>query len=160
MSSIKDLNALSQQELALLWGVSTRTIQRLPDADTLRHGAGQGCYYVWGECWNRNPRLLGATVAGDDGSDKARKLRAEADIAEMEAREMAGNLLDRKAAIQGWSSLLGRLKDNLMGYPGRVADRISPEMELAEREDVLKKEIHAVLRDVVALIEKDAEVVE
>jgi hypothetical protein len=37
-----------------------------------------------------------------------------------------------------------------------MADRIEPGMCLAEREDVLKKEIHAVLRNVVAEIEKGA----
>lgn len=157
MPSIKDLNQMSQAELALLWRVSTRTIQRLSENETLRHGSGQGCYYVWEECWDRGPHSLAANVAGDDGSDKARKLRAEADIAEMEALEMAGSLLDRAKAVQGWSALLGRLKDNLLGYPGRVADRLEPGMVLAEREDVLRKEIHAVLRDVVAAIERDAE---
>ncbi len=58
MSGIKDLNKLSQAELAELWGCSTRTIQRLPVDETLRQGSGQGYYYVWEEYRAHMPRPL------------------------------------------------------------------------------------------------------
>ncbi len=77
-------------------------------------------------------------------------------MAEMEARKMAGELLERKPAILAWSAFLGRLKDNLLGYAGRVAPRIEDGMILAEREAVLNKEMHQVLRDVVAEVDRAA----
>ncbi len=156
MSRIKDLNHLSQSELAALWECSTRTIQRLPELPTLRHGQGQDSYYVWSECRAFEMGRLSQREDGESLTDRQRRERAEADMAEMEARQMAGDLLERKPAILAWSAFLGRLKDNLLGYSGRVAPRIEDGMILAEREAVLNKEMHQVLRDVVAEVEKAA----
>lgn len=77
-------------------------------------------------------------------------------MAEMEARKMAGELLERKPTILAWINFLGRLKDNLLGFSGRVAPRLEDGMVLAEREAVLNREMHQVLRDVVAEAEKSA----
>ena len=151
MNHIKDLSHLSQPELALLWGVSVRTIQRLPDADTLRHGEKQGCYYVWDECWDKNPKLKTIIVAsGEDLSDRDRKIRAEADLAEMEAAKEAGQLLDAADVKRTWSDFLGRLKVNLDGLPDRAAPLIEDGMNLAEKAAAVRRELNSIRRDLVA----------
>ena len=154
------LKSLKQIEVAALLDLSERRIQQLHLEGLPRNGTGRNGVYDWAEVKAWYVGYVSPSGASNDESDKARKLRAEADIAEMQAQEMAGNLLNRSEAILAWSAFLGRMKDNLLGYAGRVAPRIEDGMILAEREAVLNKEMHQVLRDVVAEVEKAAAEVE
>lgn len=156
-----DLSALKQADLMALFGVTDRTIQLWHAKGLPRNGEGRGCTYVWKECLPWYVAYVSGSKGGAEaGSDRARREKAEADMAEMEARKMAGELLERKPAILAWINFLGRLKDNLLGYSGRVAPRLEDGMVLAEREAVLNREMHQVLRDVVAETEKSASEVE
>lgn len=150
MSNIRDLDCLSQVELALLWGCSTRTIQRKPECEPLRHGFGQGCYYVWSECRAFEKRQMSQDSSDQPNNDRARKLKAEADMAEMEAAKMAGGLVDAKEAQREMEEALARLKSNLMGFPDRIVPQFEEGGTLAEKLAICRKEMHATLRDIVA----------
>lgn len=148
MNEKMDLNRLTQPQFAALLGRTVRTIQRNPHLEKLRHGSGQGCYYVWSEFWAwLNPNL---SPDGDGGDDRKRKDRADADLAELKRDQVAGSLVDRAGAVRAWGAYLGRLKQNLLGYGGRVAPRLVDGQTLAERQDVLDREMRASLRELVA----------
>ncbi len=156
MPGIKDLNRMTQAELASIWKVSTRTIQRRAECETLRHGAGQGSYYVWDEC---PPSIPGpeSGLSQDDQplTDRQRKDRADADLAEMERDREAENLLDAQDVRRTWEGFLGRLKENLLGLGDRCAPEIQPEHTLAERIAIIRRHVNGSLRDVVAQLRED-----
>lgn len=152
------LKTLKQAEVAALYDVDVKTIQRWHADGFPRHGEGRGQVYVWEECqaWQKarmSPNQDGMT-------DREREQCAKADIAEMEAAEMAGKLLDREKTVSAWIAVLGRMKDNLMGLPERVAPKIEPEMVLAERQAMLRSEMIRALRelaDMEGLLQGEAE---
>lgn len=78
----------------------------------------------------------------------------------MEAAKIAGELLEAKDVAKAWDAFLSRLKVNLDGYPDRVAEALEDGMTLAERIEVLRKEMNAVRQDVVAEAQRAAEVEE
>ena len=145
-----DLNRLSQPLFAALLGVSTRTIQRNPNLERLRHGQGQGCYYVWSEFWTwLNPDLSHAGAA-QDMDDKRRKDKADADIAELRRDQLAGTLVDAQETRAAYCDFLARLRTNLRGLPDRLIPRLEEGDTLQERLSIAKSLVDETLRDVVA----------
>lgn len=160
--SIKEaLPKLKQADLMALFSVTDRTIQRWHDQGLPRHGEGRGCYYVWAEVLPWYLAFMSGSLGGDKGgkslSDKDRKLKGEADIAEMEAAEMAGELLRKKDVQATWVAFLSRLNSAMDGYPDRAADQLADGMGLAERVAVLRKEMNLLRRDIVAEAQRSGE---
>lgn len=150
MPSINDLNQLSQPEFAQLLGVSTRTIQRNPNLEKLRHGAGQGCYYVWSEFWTWLGPDLSQNGDREGSDDKRRKEKAEADIAEMKRDQLAGTLVDAQEVRAAYCDFLARLRTNIRGLPDRLVPRLEEGSTLQERLSLAKELVDELLRDVVA----------
>lgn len=151
MPGIKDITHMTQAELALLWDISTRTIQRNAKWETLRHGSGQGSYYVWAECHKAEKAENDGLSQGEEAlTDRMRKDKADADMAEMDRDQQAGNLLDGSEVRRIWIAFLGRLKDNLLGLADRCAPEIEDGQTLAERIAVMRRHVNRSLRDVVA----------
>lgn len=148
MSDKIDINKLNQAQFARLLGISTRTVQRNPNLERLRHGVNNGCYYVWAEFW----AWLSPDLTQSKGaiSDKDRREKAQADLAEIERDQKSQAVLDVSEVQAEWTAFLGRLRDNLLGLADRCAPDIDPEMTLAERIDVMRRHVRASLRDVVA----------
>jgi len=160
--SIKErLSKLKQSDLMAFFNVSDRTIQRWHDKDLPRHGEGVGCYYVWSEVLPWYVAYVSGLAQGKSGggelSDKDRKLKGEADIAEMEAAEMAGKLVWAKDVRKHLNEFLSRLNASMDGYPDRAAEGLADGMILAERVAVLRKEMNILRRDVVAELQRTAE---
>lgn len=158
-----DFNALKQAELAeMLFSprtggpVDVRTIQRWHADGLPRHGEGRGCTYVWAEVLPWYIRLVSGSSGDVDLDDKARKLKAEADLAEMEARKMAGELLEA-AEVQGvWSDQCARMRAKLLCLPAVAALRLEDGMTVANRETVLRDAVHEALAELVAEEDPDA----
>lgn len=156
---LKDaLKELKQADLCALFAVTDRTIQRWHDEGLPRHGEGRGCFYVWAEVlpWYMK-RMSGSRRGGDDLSDKDRKMRADADLAEMAAAQKAGELVDAQEVRRAWSGFLARLKVALDGLPERSAEKIEDGMNLAEKATAIRRELNAVRRDVVSETERAAQ---
>jgi phage terminase Nu1 subunit (DNA packaging protein) len=153
---------MKQADLVALTGKTDRTIQRWFEHGLPRHGEGRGCYYVWSEFMPWYLAFMsGSLGGGKDGkslSDKDRKLKGEADMAEMEAAEMAGDLVRVKDVRKAWNDFLSRLNSSLDGYPDRTADQLADGMILAERVAVLRKEMNILRRDIVAELQRNTEV--
>lgn len=154
MSVKNELNHLKLADIAALFDVNIRTIQRWVDEGLPRHGEGIGHYYVWSEVrawWE------GRLSPSAEAKDKDRKLAAEADLAEMERDREAGKLMRTDEALRAWGGFLRGLQSNLMGYPDRVAPDIGDGMTLAERREVLRRAMIASLQGAVAEAQKAAE---
>jgi phage terminase Nu1 subunit (DNA packaging protein) len=161
--SIKEaLSKLKQADLMAMFDVTDRTIQRWHDQGLPRHGEGRGCFYVWTEVRPWYLAFMSGSLGGDKSgkslSDKDRKLKGEADIEEMKAAEMAGDLVRVKEVQKVWNDFLSRLNSSLDGYPDRTADQLADGMILAERVAVLRKEMNILRRDIVAEIQRGTEV--
>lgn len=162
MSIKESLSKLKQADLMAMFDKTDRTIQRWHEEGLPRHGEGRGCYYVWSEVLPWYLAFMSGSLGGDKSgkslSDKDRKLKGEADIAEMEAAEMAGELVRVKEVRKVWNDFLSRLNSSLDGYPDRVAEGLADGMILAERVAVLRKEMNLTRRDVVAELQRGIEV--
>jgi phage terminase Nu1 subunit (DNA packaging protein) len=84
------------------------------------------------------------------GQDRGRKLKAEADLAEMEAAEKARSLVDAALAQRVWEDFLSRLKATLRSFPDRIVPLLEEGGTLAERLTIIRREVDQVLRDIVA----------
>lgn len=161
MSIKESLSKLKQADLMAMFDKTDRTIQRWHDEGLPRHGEGRGCYYVWAEVLPWYLAFMSGSLGGDRGgksiSDKDRKLKGEADIEEMKAAEMAGELVRVQEVKKVWNDFLSRLNSSLDGYPDRAAEGLADGMILAERVDVLRKEMNIVRRDIVAEIQRGSE---
>lgn len=152
--SIKDqLNHMKQADIASLFGRDVKTIQRWHDEGLPRHGEGRGTTYVWADVLRWYEARLSQSKAPDD---KDRKLRAEADLAEMDRDLQAGKLMDTAQAQASWGNFLSGLQSNLMGFPDRVAPDLDDGMTLAERREVLRRAMIASLQGVVTEAERNA----
>lgn len=156
-----NLEALTQQELATLLCVDARTVRNAQKEGLPSRGAGKGLSYVWSEVlpwWlDRNLKVaLSGRAAGAPAKEELRalaeserkKAQYEAEMAEMKAKKMKGELLDRAETQKTWSDFLFQLRDSLMGMPGRLAPRVMDCGSLGEVEGVLKDEITRSLGDV------------
>lgn len=152
------LNALKQNDLAALCGVTDKTIRNWDAEGLPGNGKGRGRTYDWHEvlAW-RDARISGSRGGGKDLTDKERKLKAEADLAEMQAAEKAGQLVDAKEVCKAWEPFLSRLKVNLDGVPDKAAEGIEDGMNLAEKAAVIRRELNTVRRDLVAEAERASE---
>jgi len=153
--NIKDqLNNLKLADIAALYDVNIRTVQRWADECLPRHGEGRGHYYVWAEvrAWEK-ARM---SPSGPQ-EDKDRKLAAEADLAEMDRDAQAGKLMETEAALQAWGGFLRGLQSNLMGFPDRVAPDLDDGMTLAERREVLRRAMITSLQGLVTEAQRAAE---
>lgn len=158
--SIKErLSKLKQSDLMAFFNVSDRTIQRWHDKGLPRHGEGVGCTYVWAEVLPWYVAFVSGSGKPEGGplNDKDRKLKGEADIAEMEAAEMAGKLVWAKDVQKHLNEFLSRLNASMDGYPDRAAEGLADGMILAERVAVLRKEMNILRRDIVAELQRNAE---
>ena len=151
------LNALKQNDIAALFGVTDRTIRNWILEGLPGNGEGRGRVYDWPIvlAW-RDDRISGSRGGGPDLSDKERKLKAEADIAEMDSAEQAEQLLDANEVRHSWGEFLARLKTNLDGLPDRVAPLLEDGQNLAERAAAVRRETNAVRRDLVAEMDRGA----
>ena len=147
MPCIKDLNRLSREELALLWGCSTRTINRLPVIETLRHGSGQGSHYVWGECRLHIPGLQSQASSQNPEqlSHGERLKKVKADDAELDLALKQKTLVLASDVVETWSNKLAAMRARLLSIPSTAALRIDPSHTQAQREGIIRKDIYEAL---------------
>lgn len=144
MSGIIDLNRLSQTQVAELWGCSTRTIQRLPELPTLRHGSGQDAYYVWSECRAVRDAHLTQGAGGElSHGDRLKKIKA--DDAELDLALKQGSLADAVKVREVWACECAAMRARLLSIPATAAVKISPSMTQAQREGIIREDIYEAL---------------
>lgn len=133
---------LNQKVLAKLCGVTERTIQNWmkqglpyvkPSPRTVFFDLYKAIPWVRDNVWT--PSL----------DDKGRKLRAEADIAEMQRDNMQGKLLDAEEVKAMWTKDYAYVRGRLLAMSGTLAPQLVDGMTVAERKAVIDDGLYLVL---------------
>jgi phage terminase Nu1 subunit (DNA packaging protein) len=98
--------------------------------------------------------------APDFGVERARLIKAKADLAEMEAEGRRGELLPAEAVETAWTAVLARLRARLLVLPDRLAPLCHEETTIAGVRDQIRKAVREALDEpaatpVVATAEPD-----
>lgn len=142
------LKSIKQIEVAALLGLTERRIQQLYGEGLPRNGEGRGTTHDWYAVlpWHL-ARISGSKPGQEPVTDRARRERAEADLAEMDRDRKAGVLLDAAQVERIWSEQCANMRAKLLSLPAKVAVRIDDGMSLAVREELLRDAIHEALAE-------------
>ena len=83
----------------------------------------------------------------DFNAEKARKTKAEADIAEIEAAKAKGEVVELKDVERGLEYAFAEIKTNLRSVPSRVVGRIVGETEEHKIKEAILDEIDSILNE-------------
>ena len=135
--------------IARLLDLSERRVQQLsregviPKAERGRYdlvGAVRG--YV---AYLRDLAVKAQAGAPDFGVERARLIRAKADLAEMEADGRRGELLPAETVEAAWTAVLARLRARLLVLPDRLAPLCVEETTIAGVRDQIRKAVREAL---------------
>ena len=142
-------NAQPLAVIARLLDLSERRVQQLsregviPKAERGRYdlvGAVRG--YV---AYLRDLAVKAQAGAPDFGVERARLIKAKADLAEMEADGRRGELLPAEAVEAAWIAVLARLRARLLVLPDRLAPLCVEETTIAGVRDQIRKAVREAL---------------
>ncbi|MBM3556075.1 MAG: terminase small subunit, Nu1 [Alphaproteobacteria bacterium] len=97
--------------------------------------------------------------AGDVGAERARLIKAKADLAEMEAGLRRGELLPADDVEEAWIAVLSRLRARLLVLPDRLAPLVHEETSVAGTRESIRRAVAEALEELASLpaIARDAE---
>jgi phage terminase Nu1 subunit (DNA packaging protein) len=130
---------LTQVQVADVLGLTPRRLQQM-DVDGLgppRDERNQYPSAAFGD-WMRKR---------DTASARDRLLEAQADIAEMEAAEKAGELVRRAATTQAWGEQTAAFRARLVNLPQAVAPLVAPHDKVAEVQAEIERHVHQALQE-------------
>ncbi|WP_065383232.1 hypothetical protein [Hyphomonas sp. ND6WE1B] len=105
--------------LASVLGITVRSVHRLAAESVIERKAGR---YDLRKCVRA---YLAHRLDSKPGvADKARKEKANADLLELKAAQMAGKLLDAAEVEREWASVCRDLRAALLALPGRLSARL------------------------------------
>ena len=108
-------------------------------------------------------RAVNADVGSDElGRHRARKLKAEAEQAEMKSGEMRGDLLPKSEVHIAVTASFGRVRSKLLALPSKMAPLTTAAKNTAEAQAMLKDVVHEALSElaatnIVGLLENEGE---
>ena len=141
-----------QQVLSELFSLATPQISQLTTAGILDAApAGRNNLFI---CVNKYVKYLrgkadlrGSGGSGDFADEKARLTNAQADMAEMEAEEMAGLLVRKDAVVQEWQGILMDMKAKLMAIPTKAATLVADEDNPSNCQEILDGLVREALQE-------------
>lgn len=89
--------------------------------------------------------------------DEARRAKAEADKAEMQAAQMAGRLLDADGFLQALTDAAAALGAALDRVPDKLAERLAAQAVAAECHRLISQELQTVREDVAKALQRMAD---
>jgi phage terminase Nu1 subunit (DNA packaging protein) len=144
---------LTIAQFAAIAGLSVRRLQQLEAQSELVTRTQHGGY---------DPAAVGgwlrARIAADFGvsqdgqvfnfeSERARKMKHDADLAEMEAAEKRGELIRADAVQRQWTDILASVRAKLLALPTKLASRTAPPDRLTVVEAEARKIVHEALTE-------------
>lgn len=87
----------------------------------------------------------------DFGTERARLVKAKADLAEMEARQRQGELLPATGVEEAWTEVLGRLRARLLVLPDRLAPLVHEETTIAGARTLIRQGIADALAELASM---------
>ena len=135
---------VKEAELAAMLDVSPRRIRQLSDEGTIvKSGPGE---------YELHASVLGyirKSASGGDGyeADRARKMKADADMAEIEAAKAASKLVESRPIERTWMAAIIGAKTRLMALPARIGPQtvIQPTAQAAT--ELIRKEMMDALAE-------------
>jgi phage terminase Nu1 subunit (DNA packaging protein) len=95
-------------------------------------------------------RSVGQSSRGPEAdyhAEKTRKIRAEADLAEMDASLRKGELLEADDVRRSWRAVIGVIRAHLLGAtPARIAAQVIGRESEQEIKEILRSEIEMAMR--------------
>lgn len=133
--------------IARLLDLSERRVQQLSREGVIPK-AERGQYDLIGSVrgyvrYLRDQATKALAGAPDYAAERARFIRARADLAEMEAEEKRGSVIAAEDVETAWIAVLALLRTRLLALPDRLAPQLHAEESLAGVRDVMR----AVLRE-------------
>lgn len=150
---ITDETEVSSTELATVLGLTVRRVQQLGQdgtTPTVRRGK-----YLLADSVQRYIRFIQDGPADEDAKAVERK-KAEAEaslkaakarVAELEAAELEGKMHRSEDVAAMTEDLIYTIRGALMALPGRLAVDVATASTAAEASDVIRREVHKVMRD-------------
>jgi phage terminase Nu1 subunit (DNA packaging protein) len=137
--------------IAKLLDLSERRVQQLSREGVIPK-ATRGQYDLIGSVrgyvrYLRDQAAKAQAGAPDYASERARFLRARADLAEREAEQKRGSLLAAEDVETAWIAVLARLRTRLLALPDRLAPLVHAETSPAGVRDVIRGAIREALEE-------------
>ena len=73
---------------------------------------------------------------------RARKMKADAQLAEMEVRKAKKDFIATSQVLKGWSEIVGAMKSKLTAIPSIIAPQLSVEAEVGTIRQILSDQIN------------------
>jgi len=137
--------------IAKLLDLSERQVQQLSREGVIPK-ATRGQYDLIGSVrgyvrYLRDQAVSAQAGAPDYAVERARFIRARADLAEMEANERRGSLIAADDAEAAWIAILALLRTRLLSLPDRLAPLVHEQGNLAGTRDLLRATLREALED-------------
>jgi phage terminase Nu1 subunit (DNA packaging protein) len=137
--------------IAKLLDLSERRVQQLSREGVIPK-ATRGQYDLVGSVrgyvrYLRDQAAKAQAGAPDYASERARFIRARADLAEMEAAEKRGAVIPAADVEAAWIAVLARLRTRLLALPDRLAPLVHAEVSPAGVRDTLRGALREALEE-------------
>ena len=144
--------------IAKLLDLSERRVQQLSREGVIPK-AERGQYDLIGSVrgyvrYLRDQALRAQAGAPDYAAERARFIRARADLAEMEAKEKRRSLISADQVEAAWIAVLALLRTRLLALPDRLAPQVFEQSTVGDTPNLIRAAIREVLDD---LAEPDIE---
>jgi len=142
--------------IARLLDLTERRVQQLARDGIIpasaRTGPERGRYDLVGYVrYLRELATRSQTGAADFGVERARLIKAKADLAEMDAAVRRGDLLPAAQVEEAWIAVLARLRARLLVLPDRLAPLVHEESTIAGTRAQIRDAITEALAELASL---------
>ena len=137
--------------IARLLDLSERRVQQLSREGVIPK-AERGQYELIGSVrgyvrYLRDQALKAQAGAPDYAAERARFIRARADLAEMEAEEKRHSLIAAEQIEAAWIAVLALLRTRLLALPDRLAPQLFDQPTVGDTRNLIRAAIREVLDD-------------
>ena len=152
-SKITEKTEVSEAELSIVLGITGRRVRQLVE-DGILHRSGKGRYLLCDSVRlffaEREHSRLDAEDLRLDRERRAADVEiksSRAAIARMEADELRGKMHRAEDVAAMTEDLVYTIRSALIALPGRVAIDVAAVNSSAEASEVIRKEVHKVMRE-------------
>jgi phage terminase Nu1 subunit (DNA packaging protein) len=147
--------------IAKLLDLSERRVQQLSREGVIPK-ATRGQYDLIGSVrgyvrYLRDQAVQAQAGAPDYAVERARFIRARADLAEMEAAHKRGSVIDAVDVEAAWIAVLALLRTRLLSLPDRLAPQVFEQATVPDTRSLIRAAIREVLED---LAQPDVQITE
>ena len=98
----------------------------------------------------RDQILKDGAATADYGVERARLMRARADLAEMEAAQKRGELIPAREVVTAWIEVVALLRARLLVLPDKIAPLAHDAQTIPQARDIVRNAVHEALAELAA----------